>query len=85
QALFVARRPERDGYARRKPSHGQPGPETSQPQSHATALTSVTPPSPPAIGKSTPGATGTGDQLKPISWWAHLILFICCASPTRPQ
>ncbi|KAG1744333.1 hypothetical protein EDD22DRAFT_1005720 [Suillus occidentalis] len=53
-----------DGYSRRKLSHGHPGPETSQTQSHAAALKSATP---PAIGGGAPGAIVTGEQLKPIS------------------
>ncbi|KAG1758890.1 hypothetical protein EDD22DRAFT_170690 [Suillus occidentalis] len=32
-----------------------------------------------ATGTTAPGATPT-----PIPWWAHVVLFLCCASPRQP-
>ncbi|KAG1762784.1 hypothetical protein EDD22DRAFT_1026131 [Suillus occidentalis] len=32
-----------------------------------------------ATSTTTPGATP-----KPIPWWAHIVLFLCCASPRQP-
>ncbi|KAG2753934.1 hypothetical protein P692DRAFT_20870064 [Suillus brevipes Sb2] len=73
QALFVARRPESDkAHHRRqqhKPSHGQSGRMSQNPSSAATQTSAM----PPAPGK----------QSRPISFWAHIILFLCCASPSR--
>ncbi|KAG1862964.1 hypothetical protein C8R48DRAFT_773702 [Suillus tomentosus] len=74
QALFVARpRPEsdkaRDRHQQHKPSHGQFG-RMSQNQPPAATPTSAMPPTP-------------GKQSRPISFWAHIILFICCASLSR--
>lgn len=69
QALFVARRPERDSdkaQQQRTKSQGQAQASSSQSQPAATS-TSTT--SPPAV------------QSRPIPLLARFVLFVCCASP----
>ncbi|KAG0693093.1 WD40-repeat-containing domain protein [Suillus ampliporus] len=76
QALFVARRPERDKPKPAQQPQHQPQASTSQ---TPTASTSTTPPA-PATSIATPSAAITQPR-RPIPLWARLVLFICCASP----
>jgi len=73
QALCVAWWPEsdksQDRYRQKKCLHGQPD-QMSQTQPHAVTLMSAMPPAP-------------GKQSRSIPLWAHIILFLCCASPLR--
>ncbi|KIK31607.1 hypothetical protein CY34DRAFT_19756 [Suillus luteus UH-Slu-Lm8-n1] len=70
QALFVARRPESDKARDRHQHHKPSHGQHGQNQASAATSTSAMPPAP-------------GKQSRPISFWAHIILFLCCASPLR--
>jgi hypothetical protein len=53
--------------------HGHFEPETSQIQLYAATLTSTMSLVPPAISKSTPGATVAGEQLKHLSSYSSAV------------
>ncbi|KAG1870904.1 hypothetical protein F4604DRAFT_855900 [Suillus subluteus] len=74
QALVVARGPQykkaKRAYEQQTQSHGQAQASSSHTQPADTS-TSVTPPAPGTAAAQPP----------PISWWARVVLFLCCASP----
>ncbi|KAG1778784.1 hypothetical protein EV702DRAFT_1195806 [Suillus placidus] len=90
QALFVARRPERDKAKQvqehQKQLHSQAQTSASQTQP-AIASTSTRPPAPgpnaptPGPNATTPSAAATRSQPIRTPLWARLVLFLCCASP----
>ncbi|KAG2032338.1 WD40-repeat-containing domain protein [Suillus americanus] len=81
QTLVVARGPKfakaKRAYEQQTQSHSQTQASSSHAQS-AGVLTSTTPPAP---GTSTTTADAATPQSPPITWWAQIVLFLCCASP----
>ncbi|KAG2341469.1 hypothetical protein BDR05DRAFT_965150 [Suillus weaverae] len=74
QALFVARRPEQD-KAQQQQQPRRPA-QTSTSQTQPTASSTST--TPPDTNTTKPGAPTVKSRI--ISVWAHLVLFVCCAS-----
>jgi hypothetical protein len=85
QALIVARGPKyekaRRAYEQQTKLHGQAQASSSHTQPASTS-TSATPPAP---GISTTTAGAATPRSLPVTWWAHIVLFLCCASPPHPN
>ncbi|KAG1854340.1 hypothetical protein C8R48DRAFT_776729 [Suillus tomentosus] len=81
QALFVARRPERDKAKGQPPQKGssqtQTASQSSQNQPAVTSTSATT----PAPGTSTTTSSAGTAQSRPIPFRARIVLFLCCVVP----
>lgn len=84
QALYVAPRPRVNNKVR--PQHGQSQDQAQASIPQTLPAASSSPATSPDPATATAGAAGAAAQSSPvvvtnkISWWARLVLFVCCAS-----
>jgi hypothetical protein len=74
QTLVVARGPK---FMKAFRAHLQ----QSQSHAQAQASSSHTQPADASTFTTHPAPVIAAAQPKPISWWAHIVLFLCCAHP----
>jgi hypothetical protein len=74
QALVVARGPQ---FEKAKRAY-----EQAKLDAQAQALSSHTQPA-DALASVTPAPGTAAAQPPPIQWWAEIVLFLCCASPSH--